>query len=100
MTQKATSKSAAVPAMSDLSTATVATAIHGAGDADALFWSIRGEIACAAHMPPQDSHRWSEERWAEIPSEMRNRHGRRYQCQHCGDSKTPIVHTREQRLPQ
>ena len=59
-----------------------------------LYWSVRGEVACASHAPRQDSPRWSDERWAETPRETRSRNGIRYQCQYCADSKTPIVHRR------
>lgn len=62
--------------------------------ADPLYWSVRGEVACAMHMPPSGSPRWSQERWAEVPSDVRTRHRIRYQCQHCAQSKTPIVHRR------
>ena len=71
---------------------TPATANPDAVDGFALYWSLRGEVACATHVPEQGSARWSEERWAEIPSNMRSRHGLRYQCQHCADTKSPILH--------
>jgi len=57
-----------------------------------LYWSLRGEVACATHVPEQGSERWSEERWAAIPPDMRSRHGLRYQCQYCADTKSPILH--------
>jgi hypothetical protein len=66
----------------------------GAANVPALYWSVRGEVACEMHVAGPGSQRWSEERWAEIPSEVRGRHGIRYQCQHCADPKTPIVHRR------
>ena len=59
-----------------------------------LYWSAPGEVACAMHAPRSGSDRWSEERWTEVPSDVRSRHRIRYQCQHCADSKTPIVHRR------
>jgi hypothetical protein len=60
----------------------------------ALYWSVRGEVACAMHVPQLDSQRWSDERWAEIRVDMCRGHALRYQCQHCAESKTPIVHRR------
>ena len=63
-------------------------------DAHALFWSARGEVACAIHVPRQGHQRWTDERWAEIPPDVGSRYGSRYQCQHCAESKTPIVHRR------
>jgi len=51
----------------------------------ALYWSLRGEVACAVHVPGPASPRWSEERWAEIPAKVSSRRGSRYQCQHCAD---------------
>ena len=33
-----------------------------------LFWSRRGEIACAEHAPTADSPRWGDERWAALPA--------------------------------
>jgi hypothetical protein len=71
-----------------------ATAAVDALNALALYWSIRGEVACPAHVPPFRSERWSRERWAEVPPAVRTRHGIGYQCQHCAESKTPIVHRR------
>jgi CheY-like chemotaxis protein len=55
-----------------------------------LFWSKRGEIACAQHAPSADSDRWSREGWQMVP----DMEGRRiiYQCQHC--DKRAILHTR------
>ena len=55
-----------------------------------LFWSKRGEIACARHAPAQRSSRWSDEGWQVLP----DIEGRRitYQCQHC--DKRAILHTR------
>ena len=70
-----------------------ANAVTDAVNVHALYWSIRGEVACAIHAPQLSSHRWSHERWAEIPA-VRRRNGVRYQCQHCADSKTPILHRR------
>ena len=47
-----------------------------------LFWSRKGEIACAQHAPPRDGSRWSDEGWQQVPDVA----GRRvkYQCQVCG----------------
>lgn len=70
------------------------TATPGAVNTPVLYWSGRGEVACVTHMPPRDTDRWSHERWTEIPQVVRGRHRIRYQCQHCADSKTPIVHQR------
>lgn len=55
-----------------------------------LFWSKRGEIACAEHAPERQSSRWSLEGWQELPA----LEGRRitYQCQHC--DKRAILHAR------
>ncbi len=66
----------------------------GGANGPALYWSARGEVACAKHVPRLGSDRWSQERWAEMSPVVHGRHGIRYQCQHCADSKTPIVHRR------
>lgn len=59
-------------------------------DGKALFWSKRGEIACAAHSPINDSERWLSEKWTAIPGG--NSHKRiLYQCQHCS-GRGPIHH--------
>ena len=84
----------AVSGVYDVRTDNPASVIPGAVKVDALYWSVRGEVACALHVPGPGSHRWSEERWAEIPPEVRSRYGLRHQCQHCADPKTPIVHRR------
>ena len=47
-----------------------------------LFWSRKGEIACAQHAPASDATQWTDEGWQQIPVVT----GRRvkYQCQFCG----------------
>ena len=82
----------AVPGVYDVRADDPVTATPGSANGHALYWSVRGEVACAQHVPRPGSDRWSEERWAEVPSEVGSRRAIRYQCQHCADSKTPIVH--------
>jgi hypothetical protein len=54
-----------------------------------LYWSRRGEIACATHAPAADSARWLSEGWTAVPPGAgKNRIV--YQCQHC--SGRPIQH--------
>jgi CheY-like chemotaxis protein len=55
-----------------------------------LFWSKRGEVACARHAPAEGSARWDVEGW----QELQGVEGRRitYQCQHCG--RRAIRHVR------
>jgi hypothetical protein len=72
----------------------LATAVPTTPDVHALYWSVRGEVACATHAPGPEHQRWSDERWAPIPPEVDGRHGMRFQCEHCADSKTPIIHRR------
>jgi hypothetical protein len=57
-----------------------------------LFWSWRGEVACAIHAPIPDSPRWAGERWAEVPEMVRPARAIVYQCQHCSTQRTPIAH--------
>ena len=46
-----------------------------------LFWSKRGEVACAEHAPAKDSPEWVSEKWRSIlPSDHRRVP---FQCQHC-----------------
>jgi CheY-like chemotaxis protein len=47
-----------------------------------LFWSRKGEIACAQHAPLRESSQWMDDGWQEIQEVA----GRRvkYQCQVCG----------------
>src|ERR1043165_2580409 len=47
-----------------------------------LFWSRRGDIACAQHAPLRESPQWIDEGWQGIQEVA----GRRvkYQCQVCG----------------
>ena len=70
------------------------SAVRSAGNDQALYWSHRGEVACALHVPGLNSQRWVDERWAEVPGDMRSHQRARYQCQHCAASKTPIAHRR------
>ena len=57
-----------------------------------LYWSMLGEVACAAHAPTSDDPRWDTEGWAPIAvkdgriKEMRYE----YQCQHCAPDGRPI----------
>jgi CheY-like chemotaxis protein len=55
-----------------------------------LYWSKRGEIACATHAPEPTSPQWNEDGWQPVP----HIEGRRitYQCQHC--DKRAILHQR------
>jgi CheY-like chemotaxis protein len=52
-----------------------------------LFWSRRGEVACALHAPAADSSRWQEERWSPVSGAATRI---TYQCQHCPGSHGPI----------
>jgi CheY-like chemotaxis protein len=55
-----------------------------------LFWSKRGEVACANHAPVADSTQWTEEGWCRMTSPF----GRRqvvYQCQHCAADGSPVA---------
>jgi hypothetical protein len=56
-----------------------------------LFWSRRGEVACALHAPAGESERWQAERWEAIPADA-NRHQIVYQCPHCSGHKGSIAH--------
>jgi hypothetical protein len=48
---------------------------------EGLYWSKRGEIACATHAPERGSERWEREQWSEITAvQSATPH---YQCQHC-----------------
>src|SRR5687768_2899504 len=47
-----------------------------------LFWSKRGEVACQAHAPTFDAHRWQAEGWCAIPEAAR-RQRLPYQCPRC-----------------
>jgi CheY-like chemotaxis protein len=58
-----------------------------------LFWSRRGEIACAEHAPEADSTRWHDERWAPIPPAA-DSHRIAYRCQHCPGDGSPIDRSR------
>ena len=60
---------------------------------DQLFWSKRGEVACANHAPDSTSARWSEERWSAIPAET-GQQKVLYQCQHCPGALGPVRHVR------
>jgi len=59
-----------------------------------LFWSKRGEVACADHAPHPSSERWTTEGWARIPdSSVTSTAGLpRYQCQWCAESGRALIH--------
>ena len=39
------------------------------GDRSTLFWSERGEVACAAHAPYPGTDTWKWERWRQLTEE-------------------------------
>ena len=47
-----------------------------------LFWSKKGEVACAHHAPAPSSDRWTTEAWRPIVASDVGRI--KYRCQHCG----------------
>ena len=56
-----------------------------------LFWSIRGEVACARHAPADDDPRWVEDGWDSMPASSAGLQASRYQCQHCADDGRAVV---------
>jgi CheY-like chemotaxis protein len=50
-----------------------------------LFWSKRGDVACAAHVPERDSSQWTAGGWRPI---YEADHTRPYRCQFCAG--TPL----------
>ena len=69
--------------------ATIATMSSGDGQ---LFWSKRGDVACAKHAPAKDDPAWAREQWTALPSRRRYRI---YQCRTCYGS--PVSHKRRAR---
>jgi len=59
------------------------------GQVSRLFWSRRGEIACATHAPAADSERWKDEQWTPIPPNPGYQQIV-YQCQYCPGHHGPI----------
>jgi hypothetical protein len=57
------------------------TRLPGEHVVQGLYWSKRGEIACAKHAPERDSPRRAQEEWAEITAFIGSTP--EYQCQHC-----------------
>ena len=58
-----------------------------------LYWSIRGEVACAEHVPDTEDRRWTIEGWAAIPVSSGHFGSRsRYQCQFCAADGRALVH--------
>ncbi len=65
-----------------------------------LYWSLRGEVACAAHAPVPDSPRWVEERWQLVPPFVISDLRKRLQCQYCEEgSGRPYRHERREASP-
>jgi hypothetical protein len=48
-----------------------------------LFWSIRGNVVCAAHVDAVGDHLWVADGWAPVPASSLEFHGIRYQCDAC-----------------
>lgn len=62
-------------------------------DTGSLFWSRRGEIACADHAPDANSARWREEQWTTVQPAAGYRRIV-YRCQHCPGDGSPIDRSR------
>jgi hypothetical protein len=63
----------------------------------ALFWSLKGEVACAHHAPAAGSPRWAGERWQRVPEFVFTDLRKRLQCQHCEQaSGRPYRHERRE----
>ena len=60
--------------------------------ATGLYWSIRGEVACATHAPSTDDPQWVQEGWNPLPVSSGHTTGARYQCQHCATDGRAVVH--------
>ena len=56
---------------------------------DVLFWSSKGEVACAEHAPADGDPRRLADRWQPIPYDALRKI--QYQCQHCTTGQ-PIRH--------
>jgi len=56
-----------------------------------LYWSLRGEVACPAHVPQADDPRWEQEQWTPLPEMYEYVRATRYRCQHCAPEGTPLV---------
>jgi len=54
-----------------------------------LFWSKRGDVACAAHAPDVADPRWKAEQWKPLRIARPNH---LYQCQYC--HRSPVAHSR------
>jgi two-component system chemotaxis response regulator CheY len=67
------------------------TATPAKSRAPALYWSKRGDVACAVHAPSASDVRWHEEKWTAIPDGA-GRGRITYQCQYCSNLSTPIHH--------
>ena len=57
-----------------------------------LYWSIRGEVACAGHALRSSIHDGRSEGWAPVPVSAGPVQKSRYQCQHCGTDGRALVH--------
>lgn len=70
-------------------------------DADnrGLFWSRRGEVACATHAPDAISGRWREEGWAPVVNVGSNSRVA-YHCQHCHGHGSAIDRSKRAPGPQ
>ena len=55
-----------------------------------LYWSARGQVACEAHAPQEQSARWVAERWAAVPGAALGRRRVTYQCQYCSPLGTAL----------
>jgi CheY-like chemotaxis protein len=67
--------------------------LHAITETTGLFWSRRGEIACAEHAPEADSIRWREEQWTAVPPGGPSRRIV-YRCQYCPGDSSPIDRSR------
>ena len=61
--------------------------------ATGLYWSIRGEVACAEHAPSSDDPRWTHEGWNALPTSSGWMKSTHYQCQHCAADGRAVIHS-------
>ena len=63
-----------------------------------LYWSERGEIACAKHTPYEGTDTWNWERWAPLPVEAIAEADYPLRCETCGKPEALPLTTRQFRV--
>lgn len=57
----------------------------------ALYWSLAGDVTCAAHPPQPDTPEWAKDRWRPLPPSAQGNVGVFYGCHTCSPDHSAVT---------